>query len=160
MYASPRLLKHSTNRPFATPYYHLLQSLLVLSQKNHWAWSEGSLAWFLVCASLLCGAHGYNQKDLNDALWETISQRLSSLISANPWHWSGYLQGTCIPLSFARIPTGYLHTPVTGQDTLARISTGYLHTPVTGQDPTGYLHTPVTGQDTYRVPAYPCHWQG
>jgi len=44
-------------------------------------------------------------------------------------HWPGYLQGTCIPLSLARtlqatciplslvrIPTEYLHTPVTGKD--------------------------------------------
>jgi len=45
------------------------------------------------------------------------NQRLNRPISVYPCHWSGCLQATCIPLSLVRIPAGYLHTPITGQDT-------------------------------------------
>jgi len=69
-----------------------------------------------------------------------LSQRLSRAffaspclsvvkIPAYPCQWSGYLQGTCIPLTLVRYLQGTC-IPLT----LVRIPAGYLHTPDTGQD--------------------------
>jgi len=89
-------------------------------------------------------------------------------VPAYPWHWPGYLQDTCIPLTLLRIAAGYLHTPDTGQDT-CRVPADLWHwsgypqgtnIPLTlVRIPAGYLHTPDTGQGTcitltlVRIPA-------
>jgi len=49
------------------------------------------------------GHSGASRKSLNDGPRETLAQRLTGPISANPWHWWGYLQGTCAPLTLVRI---------------------------------------------------------
>ena len=75
----------------------------------------------------------------NNAPWDTLNQRLTTPISAYPWHWSGYLQGTCIPLTLLRIPAVNLHTPDTARDTCRaptypRHSSGYQRRRI-GQTP-------------------------
>jgi len=69
-------------------------------------------------------------------------KRFNGSLPANPWHWSGYLRGTWIPLTLVRIPGGDLK-PLT----LVRV-------------PVGYQNTPDTDQNTCGVPEYPWHWSG
>jgi len=90
-------------------------------------------------------------------------------ISAYPWHRSGYLQGTCTPLTLLRIPAGHLHTPDTALDTCRALAypchcSGYLQgtcipLPLL-RIPAGCLHTPDTARDTCRELAYPRHLSG
>jgi len=90
-------------------------------------------------------------------------------VPAYPWHWSGYVQSTRIPLALIRIRAEYLHTPGTGQDTCRVLAypwhwSGYEQStciPLTlVRIRAEYLHTPGTGQDTCRVPAHPWYWSG
>ena len=91
------------------------------------------------------GHAGASRKSLDEVPWEMLRRRLSEGkvnfckpqtlvripagylhtpdtgqdtcgVPAYPWHWSGYLRGTCIPLTLVRIPAGYLQTPNSGQD--------------------------------------------
>jgi len=101
--------------------------------------------------------------------WEMLSQWLSRSISANPWHWSGYLQGACKPLTLIGVPTGCLQTPDTDRGT-CRVPAnpwhwlGYLQGACKSlmliRVPTGCLQTPDADRSTYRVPANHWHWSG
>jgi len=85
---------------------------------------------------------------------------------AIPWHWSGYLWGTCIPLTLSCSTI-----PDTGQGTCG-VPADPWHwavplSPDTGQGTCGVpaypwhwavSQSPDTGQGTCGVPAYPWHW--
>jgi len=74
------------------------------------------------------GGHLWSRKFLKYGIpYGTLSQTLRSLISSNPWYWSGYLQGTCKFPTLVRVPANPWH---------------WL----------GYLYRPATGQGTFRVP--------
>jgi len=84
------------------------------------------------------------------------------------WHRSGYLQGTCIPLT-VRTLAGHRHTPDTGRDTCRTPAypwhwSGYLQGTCIPLKPVrilaGHLHTPDTSQDTCKASAYPWHQSG